>query len=85
MMALRNVIAHMALQRGWELIGSSSVMQEFRKGDTTIKVRFLHTGAIWHAEWLRGGTRRDVDSQNPHKREVITAWLEEGGAASRDN
>ena len=84
-MALRNIVAHLAQQRGWELIWSSSVMQEFHKGDTTIKVRYLHTGAIWHAEWLRGATRRDLDSQNPHKREVITAWLDEGGAASRDN
>jgi tRNA G10 N-methylase Trm11 len=85
MMALRNIIARAALQRGWELICSSSIMQEFREGDTTIKVRYLHNGAIWHGEWLRGGTRRDLDSHDPNKREVIIAWLEEGGAASRDN
>jgi hypothetical protein len=79
-MALRNVIARAALQRGWEHVWSSSIMQEYRKGDTTIKVRYLHTGAIWHAEWLREGTRRNVESQDPDKREVIIAWLEEGAA-----
>ena len=76
MMALRNIVAHAALDRGWELIASSSIMQEFHRGDTIIKVRYLHTGAIWHAEWLREGTRRDLHSQDPHKREVLTAWLE---------
>jgi hypothetical protein len=85
MMALRNIIARAALQHGWELIWSSSIMQEFRKGDTTIKVRYLHTGAIWHGEWSRGGTRRDVDSHDPDKRDAIIAWLDEGGAAGRDN
>ena len=83
-MALPNIIARAALQRGWELICSSSIMQEFRKSDTTIKVRYLHTGAIWHAEWLREGTRRDLDSQDPNQREMIIAWLDEGGAATRD-
>ena len=83
-MALRNIIAHAALQGGWAMIWSSSIMQEYRKGDTTIKVRYLHTGAIWHAEWLREGTRRDLDSQHPNKWEVIIAWLGERGAASRD-
>lgn len=82
-MALRNIIARAALQRGWELVWSSSVVQEYRKGHTTIKVRYLHTGAIWHAEWFREGTRRDVDSQDPNKRELIIAWLEEGGAPKR--
>ncbi len=82
MLALRNIIARTAVQRGWELIGSSSVMQEYRKGDVTIKIRYLHTGAIWHAEWSREGMRRDVDSRDPNKREVITAWLEEGSATS---
>ena len=84
-MALRNIVAHAAAQRGWELISSSSIMQEFYKGDTTVKVRYLHTGAIWHAEWLREGTRRDIDSQDPHKREAIIAWLDEGGAANTDH
>jgi hypothetical protein len=82
MMALRNIIARSAVQRGWELIWSSSVMQEYRKRDVTIKVRYLHTGAIWHAEWSREGTRRDLDSQDPNKREAIIAWLEEDSAAS---
>jgi hypothetical protein len=85
MMAQRNIIAHAAQLRGWELIWSSSVMQEYRKGDTTIKVRYLHTGAIWHAEWFRQGTRRDLDSQDPNKREVIIAWFEERGVASHDD
>lgn len=83
MMALRNIIARAALQRGWELVWSSSVMQEYRKEDTTVKVRYLHTGAIWHAEWIREGTRRDLDSQDPNKREVVIGWLEEGGGASQ--
>jgi hypothetical protein len=82
-MALPNIIARAALERGWELVWSSSIMQEFRRSDTTIKVRYLHTGAIWHSEWSRGGTRRDLDSRDPNKREVIIAWLEEGGVASR--
>jgi hypothetical protein len=80
-MALRNIIARTALERGWELTWSSSVMQEYRKSDATVKVRYLHTGAIWHAEWSRGGVRRDVDSQDSNKRETIIAWLEEGSAA----
>jgi hypothetical protein len=84
-LALRNIIARSAEQRGWELVGSSSVMQEYRQGDVTIKVRYLHTGAIWHAEWLREGTRRDVASQDTNKREAIIAWLEEGGATNRDD
>ena len=79
-MALRNIIARTAVERGWELIWSSSVMQEYRKGDTTVKVRYLHTGAIWHAERLCDGTRRDLDSQDPNKRETIVAWLTEGVA-----
>ena len=78
-MALRNIIARAAVQRGWELVWSSPVVQEYRKQDTTIKVRYLHTGAIWHAEWLRKGVRRGLDSQDPNKREAIIAWLEEGG------
>jgi hypothetical protein len=82
MMALRNIIARSAVQRGWELIWSSSVMQEYRKRDVTIKVRYLHTGAIWHAEWSRDGIRRDLDSQDPNKREAIIAWLEEDSAVS---
>lgn len=77
MMVLPNIISRAALQRGWELISSSSVMQEYSKGDTTIKVRYLHTGAIWHADWLREGTRRELDSRDANKREVIIAWLEE--------
>ncbi len=76
-MVLPNIISRAALQRGWDVISSSSVMQEYSKGDTTIKVRYRHTGAIWHAERLRGGTRRDLDSHDAHKREVIIAWLEE--------
>jgi hypothetical protein len=76
-MALRNIIARVAQQRGWELVGSSSIMHEYHKEDTTIKVRYLHTGAIWHAEWSCDGTRRDLDSQAPNKREVVTAWLQE--------
>ena len=82
-MALRNIIARAALQRGWELVWSSSIMQEFCKGATTIKVRYLHTGSIWHAEWFGEGTRRDLDSQHPNKRDLLIAWLDEG-AASRD-
>ncbi len=81
-MALRNIIARSAVQRGWELIWSSSVMQEYRRRNVTIKVRYLHTGAIWHAEWSREGLRRDLDSQDPNKREAIIAWLEEDSAAS---
>jgi hypothetical protein len=80
-MALRNIIARAALQRGWELVWSSSMMQEFRKSDTTIKVRYLHTGAIWHGEWLRDGRRRDVESHDPNKRELIIAWLDEDVAS----
>lgn len=76
-MVLRNIIGRAALDQGWELIWSSSVMQHYTKGDTTIKVRYLHTGAIWHAEWTRDGTRRDLDSQHPNKRDVIIGWLEE--------
>ncbi|CAM3371830.1 hypothetical protein BST27_29745 [Mycobacterium intermedium] len=76
-MVLRNIIGRIALERGWELSLSSSVLQQYSKGDTTIKVRYLHTGAIWHAEWYRGGTRRDVGSQDPNKRDVVIAWLEE--------
>ncbi len=78
-MALRNVIARAAQQRGWEHVWSSSIMQEYRRGDTTIKVRYLHTGAIWHAEWFRDGSRRNVESHDSNKREVIIAWLDEGG------
>ncbi len=66
-MVLANIISRAALQRGWELISSSSVMHEYSKGDTIIKVRYLHTGAIWHAEWLREGTRRDLDSRGTNK------------------
>lgn len=77
-MALRNIIARVAVQRGWELTGSSSIMHEYHKGDTTIKVRYLHTGAIWHAEWSSDGLRRDLGSQEPNKREVVIAWLQEG-------
>ncbi len=84
-MALRNIIARSALQLGWELIWSSSVMQEYRKSDVTIKVRYLHTGAIWHAEWSRDGVRRDLGSQDPDKREAIIAWLEEGDARSQSD
>ncbi|WP_156690409.1 hypothetical protein [Mycobacterium sp. Marseille-P9652] len=80
-MALRNVIARAAMQRGWEHVWSSSIMQEYRRGDTTIKVRYLHTGAIWHAEWFREGARRNVESQDSNKREVIMAWFDEGGAS----
>ena len=76
-MVLRNILAREALQRGWELSGSSSVMQQYSKGDTIIKVRYLHTGAIWHAEWFRQGTRRRLDSGDPKKRETIIAWFEE--------
>ena len=82
-MALRNIIARVAVQGGWELIGSSSIMHEYRKADTTIKVRYLHTGAIWHAEWLCDGTRRDLGSQEPNKREVVIAWLQEGAGTSQ--
>jgi hypothetical protein len=77
MMVLRNIIGRAALERGWELTWSSSVMQQYRKGETTIKIRYLHTGAIWHAEWLSEGTRRDLDSQDPNKREAIIAWFEQ--------
>ncbi len=77
MMVLPNIINRAALQRGWEPISSSSAMQEYSKGDTTIKVRYLHTGAIWHAGWSREGTRRNLDSRDANKREVILAWLEE--------
>ncbi|GAB3011673.1 hypothetical protein MBOU_50500 [Mycobacterium bourgelatii] len=76
-MVLRNIIGRLALERGWDLNSSSSVMQQYSKGDTTIKVRYLHNGAIWHAEWFRGGTRRDVSAQDPHKRDVVISWLEE--------
>lgn len=76
-MVLRNIIGRVALEHGWELTGSSSIMQQYSKGDTTIKVRYLHNGAIWHAERFREGTRSDLNSQEPHKREVVIAWLEE--------
>ncbi len=82
-LALRNIIARTAVNRGWELLWSSSVMQEYRRGDVTIKVRYLHTGAIWHAEWSRGGMRRVLDSHHPNKREAIVAWLAEGPAAGQ--
>jgi len=84
MMPLRNIIARAALQRGWESVWSSSVMQEFRKGDITVKVRYLHTGAIWHGELFCEGTRRHVDSKDPNHRDVIIAWFEEGGATRHE-
>ncbi|BBZ42008.1 hypothetical protein [Mycobacterium conspicuum] len=76
-MVLRNIIGRAAVERGWELIWSSSVMQQYNKGDTTIKVRYLHTGAIWHAEWSREGVRHDLDPQHPNKRDAIISWLDE--------
>lgn len=84
MMPLRNIIARAALQHGRESVWSSSVMQEFHKGDITVKVRYLHTGAIWHGEWSCEGTRRHVDSENRNHRDVIIAWFEEGGAARHE-
>ena len=72
-----------ALQRGWELIRSSSFIQEYRKGDIAITLRYRQSGAILHAEWFREGTRRELDPQYPNKREAIIAWLDEEGAASQ--